>query len=171
MAKKNQDNKRTSIDSLAMQQFFEKLDEVERESRASDIGVVDDMYRYTGEEEPQQQAATPAPEGVETGNEAPAEGTVPEPPKGGPEGEASGSRPLGRRRSVRMPQVTASDGAAPRLNLTGADVPRIKRLLAIAKLTNGKGSNAKIILYYLERGINNDYPELMKAAEKQWKKE
>ena len=162
MAKKNEGKKPSSLDDLALQEFFKKVDDVERESRESDIGVVDDMYRYNGENE-QQPAA--APEGEATGDGKPAGEPVPEPPQGGPGGEASGGRPSGRRHSARMPKVAASEDAAPRLNLIGADVPRIKLLLYMLKMKNVKGSNAKIILDYLERGVRKDYPDLVKMVD------
>lgn len=152
------------MDDLAMQQFFEKLDDVERESRASDIGVVDDMYRYTGEEE-QQQTAAPAPEGEATGNGKPAGEPVPEPPQGGPGGGASGGRPAGRKRSVRMPAAAASEGSVSRLNLIGPDVPRIKMFLYIIKLSNRKGSNAKIILDCMEQVLRKDNPNIIKMVD------
>ena len=98
MAKKKNNGKPSSLDDIALQKFFEQIDEVQRESRASDIGVVDDMYRYTGEEEAQQtageeaqnQVAAPAPEGEATGDGKPAGEPV-------PEGEATGDgKPAGK---------------------------------------------------------------------------
>ena len=186
MAKKKNDGKPSTLDEIALQKFFAQIDEVQRESRASDIGVVDDMYRYTGEEETnqtnneevpqqaaspasegetQQQAAVPVSEGKATGDGKPAGEPVPEPPKGGPGGGASGGRPAGRKRSARMPQVAASEGSVHRLNLIGADVPRIKMLLYMLKMKGVRGSNAKIVLDYLERGVRKDHPDLVKIVD------
>jgi len=173
MAKKKPDNKRTSLDDLAMQEFFKKVEEVQRESRASDIGVVDDMYRYTGEEETQQanneevsqQSAAPAPEGEATGDGKPAGEPVPEPPQGGPGGGDSGGRQAGRKRSVRPPKASASEETMQRINLIGPDVPRLKMILYLVKLSNRKGSNARIILDYMEQVLRKENPELVRMVD------
>lgn len=156
MAKKNQSAGTDPMNDLALKKFFEQVDEVQQESRASDIGVVEDMYRYKGNPG---DGAPASPAGEATGDGGPAGGPVPEPPKGGPGDGATGGRQAGRHRSVRQPQAP-SEGAVQRLGLIGDAVPRIRMFLYVLKMTNRKGSNAAILLEYLERGVRKDFPEL-----------